>query len=175
VCAGCLNDFSSAGNIPVYFDRFGNRLQVPERRFNPSVTGPDGGNSTFFLQDSSYDDDDGDGLNSPFTDFISGLDNPADELPNFFRHVRVGPARGGGRRADAAEEPGADAGRDPLDPREHGAPARPTVHLGPPVEVHRHRPGTDGYNDDAGVGLVDAAAALERRRRLMQTVRISYN
>jgi len=43
-CApGCLNDFSSAGNIPIYLDKFGNRLATPERRFNPSVTGPDGG------------------------------------------------------------------------------------------------------------------------------------
>ena len=37
------------------------------------------GKSNFFLSDSSYDDDDGDGLNSPFSTFISGLDNPLDE------------------------------------------------------------------------------------------------
>jgi len=80
----CLNDFSSAGGIPIYFDRFGARLATPQVRQVPSVTGPDGGNTTFFLSDSSYDDDDGDGLNSPFSTFISGLDNPLDEYPNFF-------------------------------------------------------------------------------------------
>ena len=80
----CLNDFSSAGGIPIYFDRFGTRLGAPQIRQVPSVTGPDGGNTTFFLSDSSYDDDDGDGLNSPFSTFISGLDNPLDEYPNFF-------------------------------------------------------------------------------------------
>ena len=84
-CApACLNDFSSAGGIPIYFDRFGSRLGTPQVRQVPSVTGPDGGNTTFFLSDSSYDDDDGDGLNSPFSTFISGLDNPLDEYPNFF-------------------------------------------------------------------------------------------
>ena len=42
-CApACLDDFSSAGNIPTYLDRFGNRLSAPQRRFNPSVSGPNG-------------------------------------------------------------------------------------------------------------------------------------
>ena len=81
----CLNDFSSAGRIPIYLDRFGRRLAAPEIRRNPSVTGPDGGNTSFFSADSSYDDDDGDGLNSPTSTFITPrLDRPGDEYPNFF-------------------------------------------------------------------------------------------
>jgi subtilisin family serine protease len=62
-------------------------LSLPsgENRPNPRFTGPDGGNTTFFFGDSSFDDDDQDGKNSPTSTFITKeLDNPADELPNFF-------------------------------------------------------------------------------------------
>ena len=81
----CLNDFSSAGGVPIYLDKYGVPLAEPESRQTPRVTGPDGGNTTFFFADSSFDDDDGDGCNSPTSTFITPcLDNPADERPNFF-------------------------------------------------------------------------------------------
>jgi subtilisin family serine protease len=49
------------------------------------LTGPDGGNTTFFFRDTAFDDDDGDGCNSPFNTFITPcLGNVATELPNFF-------------------------------------------------------------------------------------------
>ena len=81
----CLNDFSSAGGVPIYLDKYGVPLSSRELRQTPRVTGPDGGNTTFFIADSSFDDDDGDGCNSPTSTFITPcLDNPADELPNFF-------------------------------------------------------------------------------------------
>ena len=81
----CLNNFSSAGGIPIYLDKYGVRLPSRENRPNPRFTGPDGGNTTFFFADSSFDDDDNDGKNSPTSTFITPqLDNPADELPNFF-------------------------------------------------------------------------------------------
>jgi hypothetical protein len=81
----CLNDFSSAGGVPIYLDKYGVPLGAPALRPTPRVTGPDGGNTTFFLADSSFDDDDGDGKNSPTSTFITPLlDNPADEKPNFF-------------------------------------------------------------------------------------------
>ncbi len=81
----CLNDFSSAGDVPVYLDKYGVRLASADRRPNPRFTGPDGGNTTFFFADSSFDDDDNDGQNSPTSTFITPkLDNPADEKPNFF-------------------------------------------------------------------------------------------
>ena len=81
----CLNDFSSAGGVPIYLDKYGVRLNSPDVRQTPLVTGPDGGNTTFFFADSSFDDDDNDGCNSPTSRFITPcLDNPADEFPNFF-------------------------------------------------------------------------------------------
>jgi len=160
-CApGCLNDFSSAGNIPIYLDKFGNRLATPERRFNPSVTGPDGGNSSFFFSDSSYDDDDGDGLNSPLTTFISGLDLPGDEYPNFFGTSASAPHVA----AVAALMLEANPSLTPADVRSIlESTARPLAKRftsDRPIVVFPIVPGPDGYNDDAGLGLVDAAAAV---------------
>jgi subtilisin family serine protease len=81
----CAEDFSSAGNIPIFFDSLGARLAAPFVRQNPWVTGPDGGNTSFAFGDSSFDDDDGDGLNNPYSAFLTPLDpDPASEYPNFF-------------------------------------------------------------------------------------------
>lgn len=81
----CAEDFSSAGNIPIFFDALGQPLGAPFVRENPWVTGPDGGNTTFFISDSSLDDDDSDGFNSPFSGFLTPPDDdPASEYPNFF-------------------------------------------------------------------------------------------
>ncbi|NWG92837.1 MAG: S8 family serine peptidase, partial [Parvularculaceae bacterium] len=75
-CApACLNDFSSAGGTPIVFDTAGNRLATPEVRFKPGVTAPDGTNTTFFVNDTFRDDDDGDGI------FVNS--DPG-EFPNFF-------------------------------------------------------------------------------------------
>lgn len=53
----CVNDYSSAGGTPVFFDTDGNPLPVPEVRLKPGVVGPDGGNTSFFFADSIRDDD----------------------------------------------------------------------------------------------------------------------
>jgi hypothetical protein len=158
---GCLNDFSSAGNIPIYLDKFGNRLGAPERRFNPSVTGPDGGNSSFFTTDSSYDDDDGDGLNSPFSQFISGFDLPGDELPNFFGTSASAPHVA----AVAALMLEANPSLSPAEVRSilesTARPIQKRFTSARPIVIDPIELGADGYNDDAGSGLVDAEAALE--------------
>src|SRR4029453_4910433 len=82
-----------AGNIPIFFDSLGARLAAPFVRQNPWVTGPDGGNTSFAFGDSSFDDDDGDGLNNPFSTFLTPLDpDPASEYPNFFGTSASAPA-----------------------------------------------------------------------------------
>lgn len=65
----CLEYFSSAGGVPTFFDKNGNRLRFPEQRRKPEVVGPDGGNSTFFY--------------SLFTFDVPGSTEP-DAFPNFF-------------------------------------------------------------------------------------------
>jgi subtilisin family serine protease len=65
----CLNSFSSAGGVPILFGRNGRRLAVPEVRIKPGVTGPDGGNTSFFFFDLDFE--------------IPGTTEP-DGFPNFF-------------------------------------------------------------------------------------------
>jgi subtilisin family serine protease len=65
----CLNSFSSAGGTPVFFGKNGRRLAVPELRIKPGVTGPDGGNTTFFIADLDFE--------------VPGTTEP-DGFPNFF-------------------------------------------------------------------------------------------
>jgi subtilisin family serine protease len=162
-CApACLNDFSSAGNIPTYLDKFGERLATPERRFNPSVTGPDGGNSSFFLSDSSYDDDDLDGLNSPLSTFISGLDNPADELPNFFGTSASAPHVAGVAALMLQKNPSLTPAQVRSILEDSARPVAKRFTSARPLIVVPIAPGDDGYNDDAGAGLVDANAALQQ-------------
>jgi hypothetical protein len=157
----CLNDFSSAGGIPIYFDRFGTRLAKPIVRKVPSVTGPDGGNTSFFFSDSSYDDDDGNGINSPFSTFISGLDSPANEYPNFFGtsasapHVAAVAALMLEKNSSLTQSQVRrilenSAKTRPITKR--FTSARPIVTT--PIVV------SGDYNHDAGVGLVDAARSV---------------
>jgi subtilisin family serine protease len=65
----CLNSFSSAGGTPIFFGPEGRRLAVPQLRLKPGITGPDGGNTSFFLFDLDFD--------------IPGTSEP-DGIPNFF-------------------------------------------------------------------------------------------
>ncbi len=43
-----IEDFSSAGGIPILFDTAGNRLATPEFRQQPAIAAPDGADTTFF-------------------------------------------------------------------------------------------------------------------------------
>ncbi len=60
-----VESFSSLGASPILFDNQGNRLSQPRLHYKPEVTGPDGGNTTFF---------------PPFP----GQDFEGDGFPNFF-------------------------------------------------------------------------------------------
>jgi subtilase family protein len=158
----CLNDFSSAGGIPTYLDKYGAPLAVPVLRPNPRVTGPDGGNTTFFLADSSFDDDDGDGCNSPTSTFITPcLDNPADELPNFFGTSASAPHVAGVAALMLQKNGGLSAGTiysilrataEDITKREVA------VVPGPGNSVFSPLP--PGFDFDSGEGFVDAVAAV---------------
>jgi subtilisin family serine protease len=67
--AACLENFSSAGGVPILFDKNGHRLPTPDIRLKPGVTGPDGGDTTFFFFDLDQ--------------AIPGTTEP-DGFPNFF-------------------------------------------------------------------------------------------
>jgi len=65
----CLNSFSSAGGVPILIGKNGKHLPFPVIRLKPGVTGPDGGNTSFFFVDLSFE--------------IPGTTEP-DGFPNFF-------------------------------------------------------------------------------------------
>jgi hypothetical protein len=158
----CLNDFSSAGGIPTYLDKYGAPLPAPVVRPNPRVTGPDGGNTTFFLADSSFDDDDGDGCNSPTSTFITPcLDNPADELPNFFGTSASAPHVAGVAALMLQKNAGLGANdiytllrttAEDITKRE--------VEIVPGPGNSVFSPLPSGFDFDSGQGFVDAAAAV---------------
>jgi hypothetical protein len=50
-------DYSAHGPETIYFDGAGNRLSEPEVRLKPDISAMDGGNTTFFVSDTSRDDD----------------------------------------------------------------------------------------------------------------------
>lgn len=50
-----LNSFSSAGGVPILFEPDGTPIIGGELRAKPDVTGPDGGNTTFFGSDADGD------------------------------------------------------------------------------------------------------------------------
>ena len=158
----CLNNFSSGGGIPIYLDKYGVPLASAENRPNPRFTGPDGGNTTFFLGDSSFDDDDNDGKNSPTSTFITPqLDKPADELPNFF-----------GTSASAPHVAGVAAlmlqKNNTLSPQQVYSilmstskdMTRREVEVKPGPGDSVFSPIGAGYDFDAGAGFVNAVAAL---------------
>ena len=158
----CLNDFSSAGGIPTYLDKYGVPLATPVVRPNPRVTGPDGGNTTFFLADSSFDDDDGDGCNSPTSTFITPcLDDAADELPNFFGTSASAPHVAGVAALMLQKNGGLGANQiygilrataEDITKREVEVIPGPGNSVFSPLPV--------GYDFDSGEGFVDAVAAV---------------
>ena len=158
----CLNDFSSAGGVPIYLDKYGAPLASPDLRQTPLVTGPDGGNTTFFFADSSFDDDDNDGCNSPTSTFITKcLDNPADEFPNFFGTSASAPHVAGvaALMLDKNSKLTAQDIYGVLSSTAHDMTKREVqVVPGPGNSVFSPLP--PGKDFDSGFGFVDAADAL---------------
>jgi hypothetical protein len=163
----CAEDFSSAGGVPIFFDELGNPLATAVVRENPWVTGPDGGNTTFFYTDSSFDDDDGDMLNNPFSSFLTPPDpDPASEYPNFFGTSGSAPHVA----AVAALLLGKDSGLSPDEVYDILKDTAEDMRLrttnlatpdGPVVMVYLiDDPDPDGFDYDTGHGFVDALAAV---------------
>jgi subtilisin family serine protease len=153
----CLDSFSSAGGTPILFDRSGRRLDTAQLRAKPGLVGPDAGNTTFFyfklgfnVPGSSEDD--------PYPNF-SGTSAAAP-------HVAAVAALLIDKRArDLAAHRAVPAPRA-LTPAALYNVLRRTASdmrlrnlggsLGPqPVNA------TDGFDYDAGYGLVNAVAALQ--------------
>jgi hypothetical protein len=135
----CLTGYSSAGGTPVMFDGAGNRLRRPEYRVKPGVTGPDGGNTTFFFFDIGFP-----------------VDGEPDGWPNFF-----------GTSASAPHVAGIaalmlDASGMRLDPPGlyrvlRATAADMTVRRIPGVGFE---PLKKGFDYDSGFGFVDATKAV---------------
>jgi Subtilase family len=158
----CLNDFSSAGEIPIYLDKYGVPLASPEVRQNPRFTGPDGGNTTFFFADTAFDDDDSDGCNTSRNTFITPcLDNPADEWPNFFGTSASAPHVAGVAalmlQKNSSLSPAAIY--HTLGSTAHDMTKR-EVEIIPGPGNSVFSPIGAGYDFDSGFGFVDAAAAV---------------
>ena len=157
-CApACLELFSSAGGVPILFDKSGRRFPFPLIRIKPGLTGPDGGNTTFFIAD----------IPAP----IPGSTEP-DGFPNFFGtsasapHVAaIGALMLDQRARDIA------AGKRFIGPKQ----LRPDVmyislrlsavrqdirlragRVTGPIAI----PNSRGFDFDSGFGFVDAARAL---------------
>lgn len=162
--AACLEDFSSAGEIPIFFDEFGTRLGSAVTPDNPRFTGVDGSNTSFFAFDSSFDDDDGDGRNSPFSTFVTPeLDNVEDETPNFFGTSASAPNVAAVAALMLQKNPALTTQEvydilsetaQPVSLREDGYdPGLQTITI-------PDAPGRTDFNYDSGHGLVDAEAAV---------------
>jgi subtilisin family serine protease len=144
----CLEYFSSAGGVPTFFDKMGNRQRTEVRR-KPQVVGPDGGNSTFFF--------------SVFEFEVPGSTEP-DIYPNFFGTSASAPhvAAVAALMIDKQRR----SGKRPLSPDRIYQVLQETAKdmrlaAGRTIEPFPFPFGTRGFDFDSGYGFVDAVAALD--------------
>jgi hypothetical protein len=157
-CApACLELFSSAGGVPILFDTNGRRFPFPLLRIKPGFTGPDGGNTTFFIAD----------IAAP----IPGSTEP-DGFPNFFGtsasapHVAAIGALMLDQRARDIAAGKHFGGNKHLRPDAMYLALRLSAvrqdirqragRVTGPIPI----PNSKGFDFDSGFGFVDAAAAL---------------
>ncbi len=144
----CLEYFSSAAGTPIFFNAAGNRLGTPQIRQKPQVTGPDGGNSTFFY--------------SVYTATVPGSTEP-DKWPNFFGTSAAAPHVAA--VAALMIDKQARAGKAAMSPDKIYGILEDTardMHLaaGRTIAPYPFPDGTKGFDHDSGFGFVDADAAL---------------
>ncbi len=144
----CAAVYSSAGGVPILFDAKGHRLTQPQIRRKPGLTGPDGGNTTFFF--------------ALLTAQVPGSTEP-DAFPNFFGTSAAAP------HVAAVAALMIDERR-----RMHGAPMLPdTIYhiLRDSTLDIRYRagrtigpfpiPDSKRFDFDSGYGFLSAPAALD--------------
>jgi subtilisin family serine protease len=150
----CLDSFSSAGGTPILFDRSGRRLDTAQMRAKPGVIGPDAGNTSFFYfklgfnvpgssEDDGYPNFSGTSAAAPHVAAVAALllDKRARDLATRRHTARLTPPA----LYNVLRKTASDMRLRNLGGR-----------IGPqPVGV------SDGFDYDAGYGLVDAVAALK--------------
>ena len=145
----CLEYFSSAGGVPIFFNTSGNRLGTPQVRQKPQVTGPDGGNSTFFY--------------SPITTVIPGSTEP-DQFPNFFGTSASAPhvaAIAALMMEKQARAKGPKLSPDQITGILESTAKDMRLRAGRTIPPYPAGPGSGaGVDFDSGYGFVDAVAAL---------------
>jgi subtilisin family serine protease len=152
----CLNNFSSAGGVPILFGPRGQRLPFPLVTLEPGITAPDGGNTSFFLFNLDFE--------------VPGSSEP-DAFPNFFGTSAAAPHAAAvaalmlDKRARDIDDRRRFLGPRKLTPQAIFGAMRLTAadmrlrnfggEIGPqPV------PNARGYDFDTGFGLLDAQKAL---------------
>jgi len=153
----CLDSFSSAGGTPILFDHTGHRLEEAQVRLKPGVIGPDAGNTSFFdfklgfnvpgsSEDDLYPNFSGTSAAAPHVAAVAALllDKRARDLA---AHRQVPAPR---TLTPAALYNALRQSASDMRLRNLGG------NLGPQPVV-----ATDGFDYDAGFGLVDAVAALK--------------
>lgn len=144
----CLEYFSSAAGTPVFFNAAGNRLATPQIRQKPQVTGPDGGNTSFFY--------------SIYTPTVPGSTEP-DKYPNFFGTSASAPHVAA--IAALMIDKQARAGKPAMSPDKIYGILENTARDMRLAAARTIAPypfpfGTKGFDYDSGFGFVDADAAV---------------
>lgn len=111
--APVLEPFSSAGGVPILLSPCGEPI-APEVRQKPEITGPDGGNTTFFFSDIAEDEDDfpnffGTSASAPHVAGLAALmKQAADISPDSIKSILISTALD----MDDPATPGPDLGFD---------------------------------------------------------------